>query len=94
MAELRAVIYTFVNAVFVHDDKLLLNFNFKDGTRTITLTDAKIAVKKNTGSNLDCSVAPCRSKLCKACSDFFAKNQRAHSPRALCIVRDNFLIYI
>ena len=49
---------TFVNAVFVHDEKLLLAFNFKDGTRTITLNDAKIAVKKNTGSNLDCSAAP------------------------------------
>ncbi|MBQ7331091.1 MAG: recombinase family protein [Oscillospiraceae bacterium] len=54
----QMLIDTFVNAVFVHDDKLLLTFNFKDGTRTITLTDAKIAVKKNTGSNLDCSAAP------------------------------------
>ena len=52
------LIDTFVNAVFVHDDKLLLTFNFKDGTRTITLTDAKIAEEKNTGSNLDCSGAP------------------------------------
>ncbi|MBP3627009.1 MAG: hypothetical protein J6J39_03050, partial [Clostridia bacterium] len=50
-----------VNAVFVYDDKLLLTFNFKDGTRTISLTDTKIAVDKNTGSNLDCSVAPVES---------------------------------
>ena len=58
------LIDTFVNAVFVHDDKLLLTFNFKDGTRTITLTDAKIAEKKNSGSNLDCSVAPKPKILC------------------------------
>lgn len=45
-------------AVFVHDDKLLLTFNFKDGERTITLIDAKIAEEKNTGSNLDCSLVP------------------------------------
>lgn len=57
-AHRQMLIDTFVNAVFVHDDKLLLTFNFKDGTRTITLTDAKIAVEKNTGSNLDCSLAP------------------------------------
>ena len=57
------LIDTFVNAVFVHDDKLLLTFNFKDGTRTITLTDAKIAVEKNTGSNLDCSAAPKKRRL-------------------------------
>ena len=54
----QMLIDTFINAVFVYDDKLLLTFNFKDGTRTITLTDAKIAEEKNTGSNLDCSSAP------------------------------------
>ena len=54
----QMLIDTFVNAVFVHDDKLLLTFNFKDGTKTITLDDAKKATKKNSGSNLDCSVAP------------------------------------
>lgn len=54
----QMLIDTFVNAIFVYDDKLLLTFNFKDGTRTITLTDIKIAVDKNTGSNLDCSGAP------------------------------------
>ena len=57
----QMLIDTFINAVFVYDDKLLLTFNFKDGTRTITLTDAKIAEKKNSGSNLDCSGAPKRS---------------------------------
>ena len=64
----QMLIDTFVNAVFVHDDKLLLTFNFKDGTRTITLTDAKIAVKKNTGSNLDCSAAPMYKSTPLGCS--------------------------
>jgi hypothetical protein len=54
----HVLVDTFVNAVFVHDDKLLLTFNFKDGTRTITLKDTKIATKKQNGSNLDCSLAP------------------------------------
>ena len=57
-AHRQMLIDTFVNAVFVHDDKLLLTFNFKDGTRTITLTDAKIAEEQNTGSTLDCLTAP------------------------------------
>ena len=60
-AHRQMLVDTFVNAVFVHDDKLLLTFNFKDGTRTITLTDAKIAEKKNSGSNLDCSGAPIKA---------------------------------
>ena len=77
MSELKAVIYrqmdttnekhrqslidTFVNAVFVHDDKLLLTFNFKDSTRTITFNDAKTATNKH-GSDLDCLVAPKNSR--------------------------------
>lgn len=31
----QMLIDTFVNAIFVYDDKLLLTFNFKDGQRTI-----------------------------------------------------------
>ena len=56
-AHRQMLIDTFVNAVFVHDDKLLLTFNFKDGTRTITLNDVKEAACSS-GSDLDCFVAP------------------------------------
>ena len=58
----QMLIDTFVNAVFVHDDKLLLTFNFKDGTRTITLNDVETATSKS-GSDLDCSGAPVRDIL-------------------------------
>ena len=53
----RMLIDTFVNAVFLYDDKLLLTYNFKDGTRTITFNDVKTAANK-AGSNLDCLGAP------------------------------------
>ena len=53
----QMLIDTFVNAVHVYDDKLLLTFNFKDGTRTITFNDVKAATSKS-GSDLDCSLAP------------------------------------
>jgi len=53
----QMLIDTFVNAVFVHDDKLLLTFNFKDGTRTITFSDVQVATC-STGSDLDCLRAP------------------------------------
>ena len=56
-AHRQMLIDTFVNAVFVHDDKLLLTFNFKEGTRTITLNDVKEATCSS-GSDLDCFVAP------------------------------------
>ena len=44
--------------IYLYDDKLVLTFNYKDGTRTITLDDVKEAVKNNSGSDLDCRGAP------------------------------------
>ena len=36
-AQRQRLIDGFVNAVFVYDDKIVLTFNYKDGTATITL---------------------------------------------------------
>ena len=58
-AHRQMLVDTFVNAVFLHDDKLLLTFNFKDGTRTITFSDVQAATSEN-GSDLDCLAAPYR----------------------------------
>lgn len=68
----QMLIDTFVNAIYLYDDKMLITFNYKDGTKTITFDEATTALaNKDTGSNLDCLGAPRRSKLCIACSDFF-----------------------
>ena len=56
----QTIIDTFVNAVFVHDDKILLTYNFKDGTRTITLSDIEAAATES-GSDLEMFGAPKRS---------------------------------
>ena len=57
----KMLIDAFVNAIYLYDDKLVLTFNYKDGTRIITLDDVKEATKnENTGSDLDCLGAPNR----------------------------------
>ena len=61
----RMLIDTFVNAVFLYDDKLLLTYNFKDGTRTITFNDVKTAANK-AGSDLDCLGAPTKKSPLRA----------------------------
>lgn len=72
----KMLIDTFINAIYLYDDKMLITFNYKDGTKTITFDDVKTALdKKNNGSDLDCSTAPSRSKRYKACSDFFQKSE-------------------
>lgn len=54
----QMLIDTFVNAIYVYDDKLLLTYNFKEETDTISLADVKNAAKGKNGSDLDCCGAP------------------------------------
>ncbi len=55
----KMLIDTFINAIFVYDDKLVITFNYKDGTRTVTLEDVNTATQQEkSGSDLDCSTAP------------------------------------
>lgn len=59
-AHRQVLIDTFVNAVYVYDDKLLIGFNFHDDTATISIDDVKAAAKAKSGSDLDCFAAPYR----------------------------------
>ena len=47
----KMLIDTFINAIYLYDDKIIITFNYKDTTTTITFEDVK-------GSDLDCSGAP------------------------------------
>ena len=68
----QMLIDAFINAIFLYDNKMLITFNYKEGTKTITFDDVeKEAPDGASGSDLDCCGAPSRSKLYIACSDFF-----------------------
>lgn len=55
----KMLVDTFVNAIYLYDDKMLLTFNFKDGTKTITFDDVNNARNKyGIGSDLDWRTAP------------------------------------
>ena len=53
----KMLIDTFINAVFLYDDKLVITFNYKEGTKTITFADLQDAINNKSGSDLDCSGA-------------------------------------
>ena len=67
----ETLISTFVNAVYLYDEKVLITFNYKDGTKTITFDEiaAKDAPEGN-GSDLGC-FAPPRERLCRNTRTFF-----------------------
>ena len=57
----KMLIDIFINAIFLYDDKMVITFNYKEGTTTITFDDLKTALAdQKTGSDLDCSTAPKR----------------------------------
>ena len=60
----KMLIDTFINAIFLYDDKMVITFNYKDGTKTITFAELQEAISNKNGSDLDCLVAPLRNDLC------------------------------
>ena len=54
----KMLIDVFLNAVYVYDDKVVITFNYKDGTSTITFDDLKNTPSSGTGSDLESSGAP------------------------------------
>ena len=62
--ERQRLIDSFINAIYLYDDKIVLTFNYKDGAKTVSLQDVE-------GSDLGAATAPRRSKRHIACSGLF-----------------------
>ena len=56
----KMLIDTFINAIFLYDDKMVITFNYKEGTKTITFAELQEAISNKNGSDLDCLAAPYR----------------------------------
>ena len=55
----QRLIDTFVNRIYLYDDKLIITFNHKDGAQTITLNDIETAfAEQEHGSDLVSSAVP------------------------------------
>ena len=59
----KMLIDTFINAIFLYDDKMVITFNYKEGTKTITFAELQEAISNKNGSDLDCLAAPEKSTL-------------------------------
>ena len=62
----QALVDTFINAIYLYDDKVLITFNYKEGTQTVTFGEATEVASEGNGSDLDCIPAPKRQLLKKA----------------------------
>ena len=43
----QALVDTFINATYLYDDKMLITFNYKEGTETVTFGEAVKAEKSS-----------------------------------------------
>ena len=65
----QALVDTFINAIYLYDDKVLITFNYKEGTQTIPFEKVEESKAKGNGSDFDCVTAvtakgklPCKTK--------------------------------
>ena len=78
----KALIEIFINAIFLYDDRMLLTFNYKDGTQTVRFEDTLTADGvEGKSSDLSGSAGPRASRfICW----LFCCNKRPGQGRTLC----------
>lgn len=60
----QRLIDSFVNAIYLFDDRLVITFNYKEGSKTISLDEAKSAVSSHSsGSDLSALGAACKKVI-------------------------------
>ena len=81
----QRLIDTFVNRIYLYDDKLVITFNHKDGAETITLNDIEAALTEaENGSDLVSFAVPKTGNTirCFPFLTFQAGLERAALPKA------------
>ena len=63
----QALVDTFINSIYLYDDKVLITFNYKEGAQTITFENVAQATSKRNGLALDCIPAPQERQLFISC---------------------------
>ena len=59
----QALVDTFINSIYLYDDKVLITFNYKEGTQTIPFEKVEESKAKGNGSDFDCVTAPQKRQL-------------------------------
>ena len=63
----QALVDTFINSIYLYDDKVLITFNYKEGTQTVTFGEATEVASEGNGSDLDCFTAAGGSGTAAGC---------------------------
>lgn len=91
MQQRQQLIDSFVNAVVIYDDRILITFNYKDGEKTIKFSELS-------GSNLDCNAPPTKP-LTSVSGFLFSKILSADKQKPSCrppsaVVSEKRYVYV
>ena len=75
----QALVDTFINAIYLYDDKVLITFNYKEGTQTVTFGEASEIASEGNGSDLDCFTAPNFERQIVRFGVLFCVRKRLHT---------------
>ena len=75
----QTLVDTFINAIYLYDDKVLITFNYKEGTQTVTFGEAAEVVSEGNGSDLDCFTALLNGSFQKGCRFSFTRSPFGNS---------------
>ena len=75
LASRKQLIDSFVNSIYLYDDKIVFSFNYKDGTKELTLDE----INEELISDLDYSTPPRQSKAFRSCSFAMRKERILYS---------------
>ena len=78
----QALVDTFINSIYLYDDKVLITFNYKEDTQTITFEEATEVASKGNGSDLDCIPAPRKTSYTLCAGFSFCQRDGRGSNRA------------
>ena len=57
----KMLIDPFINTIYLYDDKIVITFNYKEGTKTVFFDDVKESLSGERSSDLDASAVPLKT---------------------------------
>ena len=67
----QALVDTFIHSIYLYDDKVLITFNYKEGTQTVTFEEEAQAASKGNSPDSDCFTALKITLQCTLQGDFY-----------------------
>ena len=72
----------FINTIYLYDDKIVITFNYKEGTKTFSFDDVKESLSGERSSDLDASAVPLKTVELERVSRFLSVHPAHRNSRS------------